>query len=221
MTEPIGRQRGEFDYGSYDGATEDFRGVDCGHAANQSDGSRVSSTAPPAGTCEAAAQALVEGYEADARRRMEPPPGEVRSGIPVYGTQNGPMGNDGNVWLCRRVAQIPVAESLGLEHWWLMTNRSEGGMGKCGAGVPGDRADSPYVTDTCVNDHSGEHLKEEVNCAPVANVDPKCVDRVLMSGQELGRWSLTNQCQTFARSLLEECERNDARNGGAEGASGF
>ena len=77
------------------------------------------------------------------------------------------------------------------------------------------------VTDTCVNDHEGEHANDAASCAIVANVDPKCVDRVLLSNEELGPWTLTNQCQTFATSMVKECEADDTRNSGAEGAAGY
>lgn len=106
--------------------------------------------------------------------------------------RRGQLGGDANIWLCGRVANIPVAKDLGLEHRWLMTNFAEAGMGACGGGVPGNQADSPYVTETCVNDHTGEHASNAATCVPVGNIDRGCVDRVLKSHRELGAWTLTN-----------------------------
>lgn len=92
-------------------------------------------------------------------------------------------------------------------------------MGPCGGGVPGNQADSPYVTETCVNDHTGAHASEAATCAPIDDIDQGCVDRILTSNRELGPWTLTNQCQAFAAAVLEECGPKGKRNDGAEGAS--
>ena len=125
----------------------------------------------------------------------------------------------GTVWLCRRVAHLPLAETFQVEHWWLMTANREAGMGACGEGVPGGRSDSPYFTETCVNDHSGEHVHDDARCEPVGNADPACVDRELSVGRALGVWTPTNQCQSFAQGVLDDCTPRETRFEGAEGAS--
>jgi RHS repeat-associated protein len=125
------------------------------------------------------------------------------------------------VWMCRRVAHLAGAQQLGLEHWWLMTDTVEAGMGACGGGVPGNHADSPYVTQTCVNDHSGEHEHDDVQCEPVGNVDEQCINNRLGFGSGLGPWSAWNQCQTFVAETLWACNLPTMNYSGAEGAPGY
>ncbi len=60
------------------------------------------------------------------------------------------------VYLCSRPANI--AGGL-VNHEWIKTDTVEAGMGAVGGGVPGNNADSPYVTQTKINDHSGESNK--------------------------------------------------------------
>lgn len=78
-------------------------------------------------------------------------------------------------------------------------------MGECNGGVPGHGgADSPYVTNTCINDHSGE---SDTYCELIYDIDEQCVNSELLKCQSLGKWALGNQCQTFARSIIEKCRR--------------
>ena len=126
---------------------------------------------------------------------------------------------EGTVWLCRRIAQIPLGEALGLEHWWLMTPDREAGMGPCGGGVPGAHLDLPYITKACVNDHTGEHLRPDVQCEPLERVDSTCVDQKLNVDRPLGRWTPTNQCQTFVQEVLDSCKPDESLFDGSEGAS--
>ena len=126
----------------------------------------------------------------------------------------------GAVWLCRRVAQIQLGQELGLEHWWIMTPDREAGMGRCGGGVPGAQSDSPFITQTCVNDHNGEHAKTDVQCEPLSGFDPACVDDELKLGRPLGRWTPTNQCQAFVQEVLDACKPRESPSDGAEGTSG-
>ena len=100
-----------------------------------------------------------------------------------------------------------------------MTPHREAGMGKCGGGVPGAQADLPYITETCVNDHSGEHRGAGVSCEPLAGVNPACVDEELTPGRPLGRCTVTNQCQTFVPNVLDACKPKESSSAGAEGAS--
>jgi hypothetical protein len=109
------------------------------------------------------------------------------------------------VELCMRTADLPVARELDLKHHWLRTGEREAGMGAEGAGVPGRNSDSPYVTETAVNDHTGEADKPGSRCVPIKDVNEACVTRELQDGRKLGRWSPTNQCQTFAAEVLERC----------------
>lgn len=149
---------------------------------------------------------------ANALECRAPPPGTREPVVDEPG--------EGVVLLCRRAAQVPLGQTLGLEHWWLMTPKSEAGMGACGGGVPSADSDVPYFTDTCINDHSGEHSKAGALCAPLKDVDPECVDGELALGRPLGVWTLTNQCQTFVQDVLDACKPHLAPFDGAEGRSG-
>lgn len=143
------------------------------------------------------------------------------SDAPVMPPESTDATTAGVVLLCRRVAELPLADSLGLEHWWLMTADREAGMGACGEGVPGNRFDSPYLTETCLNDHGGQHERPDVQCHPLHDVDASCIDRYLEEGRPLGAWSATNQCQSFVEDLVEACvpKATDSFEG-AEGAPG-
>jgi hypothetical protein len=126
-----------------------------------------------------------------------------------------------SVRLCAKPAEIPILRALGLEHRWLMTASKEAGMGAAGEGVPGDHSNVPFVTQTAINDHAGEHQTATAHCEPVANVDEACVDEKLNLGAPLGRWTPQNQCQTFAEEVLNDCTPRSLRNDGAEGAPGY
>jgi len=129
--------------------------------------------------------------------------------------------SEGVVWLCHRVAHLPLAEAAGLEHWWLMTPTREAGMGGCGEGVPGNHVDSPYLTETCVNDHAGEHEQDDVSCFPLQDVDPTCVDAQLELGRPLGPWRADNQCHSFVENTVAACvPKQEEIFDGAEGAPG-
>jgi hypothetical protein len=109
------------------------------------------------------------------------------------------------VELCKRIAELPGARQLGVEHHWLRTSTKEAGMGPADGGVPGNRVDLPYVTQTRVNDHTGQGNLPGSTCERVADVDEACVNRELELGKPLGAWTPTNQCQTFAAGVLERC----------------
>lgn len=109
------------------------------------------------------------------------------------------------VELCKRTAEPPVARELDVKHHWLRTSTKEAGMGAADGGVPGNRMDLPYVTHTRINDHTGQGNLPGSTCERVADVDEACVNRELELGKPLGRWTLTNQCQSFAAEVLERC----------------
>jgi len=115
----------------------------------------------------------------------------------------------GTVWLCRRVADPPLANTFPVEHWWLMTSEREAGLGPCGGGVPDSHTASPYATETCVNDQRGEHSREGAECEPIAYVDAGCVDRELTLGRPLGPLTPLNQCLSFAEDVLDGCKADE------------
>lgn len=117
---------------------------------------------------------------------------------------------------CSRLADPPLG-LVGIDHDWLKTESIEAGMGPADGGVPGVESgrsseNLPYSA-TTVNDHSGESSKEGARCEPVPNVDANCVNKELELGKELGRWSPSNNCNTFVNDVLEKCEIQDGEEG--------
>jgi RHS repeat-associated protein len=109
---------------------------------------------------------------------------------------------------CGRVADIPIGRQLGLEHQWIRTSTKEGGLGPANGGVPGGpnaQSDSPYTTDTSINDHTGQGDMPGATCHEVPNVDEECVNRELSIGQGMGKWTPINQCQTVTTDILHKC----------------
>ena len=113
---------------------------------------------------------------------------------PVYWSD--PLGLD--VQLCRAPAQI-----LGglVDHVWIKTSTKEAGMGGA-VRNPGDQYESLYTTKVYVIDHSGQSATRQGASCHVVDVDEKKVDNLLQIGKPLGRFSLWNNCQTFADSVL-------------------
>jgi hypothetical protein len=54
-------------------------------------------------------------------------------------------------------------------------------------------------------DHAGESWQQDATCSLVDDVDPGCVNRHLEIGASTGRWTPTNNCQTFVRDVLHDC----------------
>jgi len=118
--------------------------------------------------------------------------------------------------ICSRIAELPVAEQLGLEHWWIKTPNIEAGMGPADGGVPGvdgDRGDLPYSA-TQVTDHTGQAANENSTCVPAAewnpdwdNVDRDCVEQLSTVGTPTGPWTpLLNDCHDWVENTMNECD---------------
>jgi hypothetical protein len=115
------------------------------------------------------------------------------------------------VYICQRKADIcggSLLAGLGLYHEWIVIvnpggSQIAGGMGN-GNGVPGANGqtspDWPYSKTYVVN-HAGQ---PETQCYPVA-ADPDCVASKIQSGRYTGRWSCTNNCNTFASDIISQC----------------
>lgn len=89
-------------------------------------------------------------------------------------------------------------------HYWLKTDKYEAGMGAACA-IPGQNcSDVPY-TSTQTKDHTGQSDQEDATCVLQRNVDESCVDDLIAPGQPTGRWSIFNQCQSFAYSVIGRC----------------
>jgi RHS repeat-associated protein len=164
-------------------------------------------------------------YEATAGRYLGPEPillnpkyvqhtAKQGHSVPMYDYALGnPLANTDPtglaVYLCRRKADIPG--NPGFKHHWIVTGAGAGGMGPCGGGVPGHGgSDSPYYTQTCSNDHSKEpNFGEGVSCELIEDIDEKCVDAAILKCDQLGPWSLWNQCQSYAADVLEKCKKHN------------
>ncbi|MFT0214055.1 RHS repeat-associated core domain-containing protein, partial [Pseudomonas sp. F1_0610] len=113
------------------------------------------------------------------------------------------------VLLCKRpmdLSFIPdwAAESIFPSHAWIKTDEKEAGMGgDCDVPAQGC-ADVPYSR-VHIKDHTGEHKAHNASCQIVDNVDEGCVNELLQIDEPLGRWTIINQCQSFADSVIRRC----------------
>lgn len=108
-----------------------------------------------------------------------------------------PLGLD--VQVCRAPAQI--AAGL-VDHEWIKTSTKEAGMGGI-AENPGDHYESLYATKVFITDHKGDSAHRKGASCHVVQADEKKVNDLLQIGKPLGRFSLTNNCQTFASSVIQ------------------
>lgn len=69
---------------------------------------------------------------------------------------------------------------------------------------PGDAYESPYVTETYVNDHTND---TPTSCETMNNVDEPCVNDVLddMLGKPQGGFGPFSNCQGYAYSVVNRC----------------
>jgi RHS repeat-associated protein len=100
------------------------------------------------------------------------------------------------------VCSQPAFGSMPVDHQWIKTDAVEAGMGGTRGNVPGNQSgDKPYDP-VQVTDHSGRSKQKGSSCKKVENVDEQKVNDQLKIGKPLGRWSPTNQCQSFVREVL-------------------
>jgi RHS repeat-associated protein len=118
-----------------------------------------------------------------------------------------PLGLD--VFLCSQ----PALGWAPVDHQWIKTDSVEAGMGGTRGNVPGNQSGDLPGDPVQVTDHSGRSKEQGASCKEVPNVDEKKVNDQLKIGRPLGRWTPGNQCQSFAKGVL-----NSARN--SPGASG-
>lgn len=111
------------------------------------------------------------------------------------------------VYKCRRPTRFNFwgyEVSIG-SHYWLKTDAKEAGLGACGQGVPGQGgSDSPYVTQTCINDHPRESQQPNASCEEVPGVNESLIDRLLDIGKPMGRWTVGNNCVTFVNQTIND-----------------
>lgn len=113
------------------------------------------------------------------------------------------------VQLCRRPADLPLNDRVGLEHHWLKTSTLEAGMGPAGGGVPGAK-DGPSgypLMQTEITDHTGQARGDDARCDDLPGVDAACVNEKLRIGRQTGRWAPPfNDCQTTTAGIIDDCK---------------
>jgi RHS repeat-associated protein len=125
------------------------------------------------------------------------------------GSQGGSAGVGavgGQVYLiCQPVTtgiawQDTVACVFNLQHCWLSTGTVAAGMGPADNGpLP----NNPLGIPVAITDQSGQGGG---NATLLPNVDPACVNAALQIGKPLGTWGPTNNCNTFAQSVISSCQ---------------
>jgi RHS repeat-associated protein len=90
---------------------------------------------------------------------------------------------------------------LGVQHCFIKTDTVTAGMGPANGGpLPA----CPILTQTAVTDHSARTISPG-QCNDVPGVDEACVNKALKIGTPTGRWTPTNQCNSFASDVLDKC----------------
>jgi len=109
----------------------------------------------------------------------------------------------------------PALGWMPVDHKWIKTDSVEAGMGpvKGNCGEAGNGSGDFPGDPVQVCDHSKRN-KKGAECEKVENVNEKKVNDQLKLGRPLGVWTSTNQCQSFAKSVI-----NSAKTG-RHGASG-
>jgi hypothetical protein len=77
-------------------------------------------------------------------------------------------------------------------------------MGGTRGNEPGNQSGDMPGDLVQVTDHTGRSKQEGASCEKVKDVDEKKVNEQLKIGRPLGRWSPTNQCQSFTREVLDK-----------------
>lgn len=55
-----------------------------------------------------------------------------------------------------------------------------------------------------VTDHTGRYKQKGASCKTVENVDENNVNKLLEIGRPLGKWGITNQCQSFVQDVIDQ-----------------
>jgi RHS repeat-associated protein len=114
-----------------------------------------------------------------------------------------PTGLD--VFLCSQPAF--GISSNPIDHYWIKTSSREAGMGGTRGNVPGNESGDMPGDPVQVTNHSGRSKEKGASCKKVDNVDEDIVNKQLTLGRPLGRWGPTNQCQSFARGVIDNARK--------------
>ncbi len=123
------------------------------------------------------------------------------------------------VYRCKRKAIVNLfgfnLNIFGLTHRWIKTDTKEAGLGPGGGGIPGvpgqpgaqDTSSDAPGEPTTINDHSGASALPGAECEEVHDINEDCVNKRLRIGSYKGPFGVppTNNCQTFAKDILEAC----------------
>lgn len=71
---------------------------------------------------------------------------------------------------------------------------------------PGQEYESLFVTKVKITDHSGQSKTREGASCEVVDADEDKVNQQLQIGKPLGRFSPTNNCQTFVKQVLQNAK---------------
>ncbi len=94
-----------------------------------------------------------------------------------------------------------LSKLTGVKHCFIKTDTVIAGMGPANGGpLPS----CPLFTQTAITNHSGETISPG-ECNDVPAVDEDCVNKSLKIGTPTGRWTLGNQCNSFAADVLDKC----------------
>ncbi|HKV61519.1 MAG TPA: RHS repeat-associated core domain-containing protein [Candidatus Acidoferrum sp.] len=150
-------------------------------------------------------------YDAQAGRFLSEDPMRFKAGINFYeyvknnaANLTDPFGL--KVQKCCRNIQVNAfldffSQLLGLKHCYIKTDTVSAGMGPANGGpLPA----WPYGVPTQIDDHSKEPVSPG-DCKDVPGADEACVNKALQIGCPTGKWTFSNQCNSFADNVLTKC----------------
>lgn len=100
----------------------------------------------------------------------------------------------------------PAFGGLSVDHQWIKTDTVEAGMGGTRGNEPGNQSGDMPGDPVQVTNHSGRSKEKGASCREVNGVDEQKVNDQLKIGRSLGRWTVGNQCQSFASDVLKNAK---------------